>query len=140
MLSDIKTKSLKTISVKGGDVKHFLNFDDQCYKGFGEVYFSFINFGIIKGWKLHTKMTMNLVVPLGNVGFVFYDEENKLFVKYKIGENNYQRITVPPNIWFAFKGLSSKDNLVVNLADIKHDPNESKKAEISKFTYQWGDL
>ena len=140
MFSKIEINSIDTIAVNGGNVKHFLNSDDASYKGFGEVYFSFIDFGMIKGWKLHTKMTMNLVVPIGDVGFVFYDEVNKLFMKIKIGEKNYKRITVPPNIWFGFKGLCSNHNLVVNLADIKHDQNEARKLDISTFSYKWEEL
>ena len=140
MFSNIEINSLKTITVNGGNVKHFLNSNDESYKGFGEVYFSFVDFEMIKGWKLHTKMTMNLVVPIGNVGFVFYDQVNKVFMNYTIGEKNYKRLTVPPNIWFGFKGLSSNHNLVVNFADIKHDQNEAKKLEITKFSYNWGAL
>ena len=102
--------------------------------------FSFVDFEMIKGWKLHTKMTMNLVVPIGNVGFVFYDQVNKVFMDYTIGEKNYKRLTVPPNTWFGFKGLSSNQNLVVNFADIKHDQNEAKKSEITRFSYNWGAL
>ena len=140
MLSNIEINSLDIISVNGGDVKNFLKSDDLSYKGFGEVYFSLVDFGTIKGWKLHTKMTMNLVVPIGDVGFVFYDEVNKSFVNYKIGEKNYKRLTVPPNIWFSFKGLSKKQNLVVNFANIKHDQNEAKKLDISRFLYDWEEL
>ena len=47
---------------------------------------------------------------------------------------------MPPNIWFSFKGLSKKQNLVVNFANIKHDKNEAKKLDISRFLYDWEEL
>ena len=56
---------------------------------------------------------------------------NLLLDKYKIGENNYKRLTVSPNIWFGFKGIGKKINLVVNISDIVHDPKESKKLPIN---------
>ena len=140
MLSSIQITPLANISVEGGNVKHFLKSNDESFNGFGESYFSFIEFGKIKGWKLHTKMTMNLVVPIGNVLFVFYDKKNNSFTEYKIGEENYKRLTVPPNIWFSFRGIGKQTNLVVNISDIVHDPNESKKLPINEFLYSWENL
>ena len=32
----------------------------------------------IKAWKRHLKMTMNLIVPVGNVQFNFYDNQKYL--------------------------------------------------------------
>ena len=140
-MKDIITeKILQVIPVEGGDVRHFLKSDERSFNGFGEAYFSFIEKGRIKGWKLHTRMTMNLVVPVGEVGFVFYDEKTSSFQIFKIGSNNYKRLTVPPNIWFGFKGLGLYSNLVVNLSNIIHDPSESKKLERSKIKFDWDKL
>ena len=140
MSSLIKVEDLKTISVDGGDVKKFLRSNEESFCGFGEAYFSFIKKGKIKAWKLHTEMTMNLVVPVGEVGFVFYFEPSSSFEVFKIGTNNYKRLTVPPNIWFGFKGLGLYSNLVVNLSNIVHDPSEAKKSEISKIKFDWNKL
>lgn len=140
MKSNIQVHDLNIIPVEGGNVQHFLRSDESSFNGFGEAYFSFIEKGKIKGWKLHTRMTMNLVVPVGEVGFVFYVESDSSFQVLKIGTNNYKRLTVPPNIWFGFKGLGLYSNLVVNLSNIIHDPSESKKAEISKLKFDWNQL
>ena len=140
MKSNIQVHDLNIIPVEGGNVQHFLRSDESSFNGFGEAYFSFIEKGKIKGWKLHTRMTMNLVVPVGEVGFVFYTESNSSFQVLKIGTNNYKRLTVPPNIWFGFKGLGLYSNLVVNLSNIIHDPSESKKAEISRLKFDWNQL
>lgn len=131
---------LKVIPVDGGDVKHFIKANENSFCGFGEAYFSFIKNGKIKGWKMHTEMTMNLVVPVGEVGFVFYNEKSSSFQVFKIGENNYKRLTVPPNIWFGFKGIGLCSNLVVNLSNIIHNPSESKKSELSKIKFNWESL
>ena len=119
----ITVKDLKVIPVEGGDVKHFLRSDEKSFNGFGEAYFSFIEKGKIKGWKLHSKMTMNLVVPIGEVGFVFYIEEKSIFQVFRIGNNNYKRLTVPPNIWFGFLGLED-ENTIINFSNIIYDDNE----------------
>lgn len=57
------TTDLKKIDVAGGDVYHLIRADSVGYKSFGEVYISFVKPGINKGWKLHKRMTLNLIVP-----------------------------------------------------------------------------
>ena len=60
--------------------------------------------GSIKAWKQHIRITINLLVPVGTVCFVFYDSEGKSFLELKIGGHSYCRITVAPRIWFGFRG------------------------------------
>ena len=81
-------------------------------------------------------MQMNLIVPEGFVKFVFYDAKLNYFEECEIGIKNYSRITVAPGLWFAFKGLE-KRNLVMNIADIEHDPNECEKKDLLDIKYNW---
>ena len=138
MLDQITQTPLAKFEIDAGDVLHGIKIDDVGYKRFGEVYFSFIKLNAVKAWKLHKNMTLNLIVPIGSVRFVFIDP-NYLdqFKVIEIGESNYSRITVPPNIWFGFQGISCSSNMVVNVADIKHDPKESEKREMDDFRYKW---
>ena len=132
--------SLNRVRVTGGDVLHALKMTDDGFDGFGEAYFSMIEQGEIKGWKYHKRMTMNLIVPLGSVKFVFFDEKNSSnngFSETIIGLNNYSRITVSPKIWFAFQGNSSPLSMVLNIANIVHDPMESERLSIDELPYDW---
>ena len=133
-LQNIKILKLKKFPTDGGDVLHFIKDGDVGFKNFGEVYFSNVKYGKVKAWKKHLNMTMNLVVPVGEVKFVFHlpESKNKFRVE-NIGLSNYSRIIVPPGIWFGFKGLSKNNNLVSNLANIKHDPQESINVEKNFF-------
>ena len=110
---------------------------DKEFNKFGEVYFSWINYRCIKAWKKHNRMTLNLVVPLGSVMFVFHLPEQSEFREVEIGFSNYKRIIVPPGIWFGFKGLDKSKNLVSNFADIVHDPSESSNVSKEYFSYKW---
>ena len=80
-------------------------------------------------------MTMNLIVPIGNVQFIFYSEKGELLLNKTIGEHNYCRLTVPPNIWFGFKGLSNKDSLILNIADMLHNPEEVERKSLDSFPF-----
>ena len=73
-VDQIQVTPLKRIPVDGGDVLHAIKNGDLGYAGFGEAYFSIVELGTIKAWKRHLRMTLNLVVPVGQVIFVFVDE------------------------------------------------------------------
>tara|TARA_B100000767_G_C19685405_1_gene501524 strand:+ start:206 stop:616 length:411 start_codon:yes stop_codon:yes gene_type:complete len=134
MIEKIKEFKLKKFKLSKGDVLKGLNKNDKCFYGLGEVYFSFIKKNQIKGWKKHTKMKMNLFVPIGKVEFRFYSEKQRKFKKIIIGEKRYFRISVPNNICFAFKGLG-KTNLVMNVSNIIHTKNEAIKMKPNSIKF-----
>ena len=137
-LEDIHVTQLKRIPTVGGDVLHALKNSDYGFNGFGEVYLSWVEHGVIKAWKCHQHMTLNLVVPLGEISFVFHikDQEN-CFRTENIGEEKYVRLTVPPGIWFGFQGRGSSQSLLMNLADMVHDPDEVLRKKTSEIVYNW---
>ena len=137
LIDRIKITKLPIISSDLGNVMHILKKSDNSFFNFGEVYISEIYFNKIKAWKQHQTMIMNLVVPIGKVKFVFYDTLLNKFREEIIGPSNYSRITVPPKIWFGFKGLSDQKNIIINVSNILHDPNEQLTAPQEKFKYDW---
>jgi dTDP-4-dehydrorhamnose 3,5-epimerase len=136
-LTDIRVTPLQRITVSGGDVLHALKATEDGFCGFGEAYFSVIEYGIVKGWKRHTRMYMNIVVPVGMVRFVFYDDKKASFREEMMGVDRYVRLTVPPGIWFAFQGAAAQASYVLNIASIPHDPNEVERLSCSEIHYQW---
>ena len=114
-LTDILITPLSCIKTSGGDVLHVMKQSDVGYCGFGEAYISLVNGSAVKAWKRHKLMTMNVVVPVGQVKFVFRGENaygDDDFRVEEIGEDNYARITVPPGIWFGFQSFV---NMGVNM-------------------------
>jgi dTDP-4-dehydrorhamnose 3,5-epimerase len=124
---------LKRIVHPKGDVFHAMKASDPGFAGFGEAYFTTVYPGDTKGWKAHTRMHMNLVVPVGTVRFYLHDEQNGTTTVYEIGEHNYVRLTVPPGIWMAFSGVGDGLNLVLNLASIEHDPAEATNVPLETY-------
>ena len=135
-LNEICVTPLKRIPVTGGDVLHAMKKSDTGYVNFGEAYFSLVEFGAIKAWKRHLQMTLNLVVPIGEVHFVLIDSVG-LIREERIGEGHYARLTIPPGIWFGFQGVSKKIALLLNIADIEHSPDEVERKELSELEYDW---
>ena len=137
-LDEILVPPLERIPTGGGEVLHALKKSDIGFKEFGEVYFSWVEKGCIKAWKCHQRMTLNLVVPIGKVNFVFHStKEENSFRTENIGDERYVRLTVPPGIWFGFQGISAGHSLLMNFADLEHDPDEVERKPISAFSYDW---
>lgn len=125
-------------------VLHMLKATDPHFRRFGEIYFSCVYPGAIKGWHLHKRMTISYAVPVGMIKLALYDGRpgsptrgrlQELFV----GEENYCLVQVPPGIVNGFKGIGTQTAVVANCADIPHDPAEIVR--IDPFTtdipYRW---
>lgn len=136
-LAEIVLTPLAKIETAGGDVLHAMKQSDAGYAGFGEAYLSWVSAGSVKAWKCHTRMTMNLIVPLGRVRFVFHVDGGNEFRVEEIGADRYARITVPPGIWFGFQGLAVPHSLVLNIASIPHDPDEVQRRALTEISYGW---
>jgi len=125
---------LKKISHPNGDIFHAMKASDKNFLGFGETYFSSVKQNKIKGWKKHTKMTLNLIAAVGKIHIVVHD--NNSFFSVVLSKDNYQRLTVAPGLWVAFKGLTS-ENIILNISNIEHDPNESINLDLNSFHFDW---
>lgn len=144
IIKDIIVKPLKKIPDERGCIYHMLRCDDSFFEKFGEIYFSTVYPGVIKGWHLHREMTLNYAVIQGMIKLVLYDDRENSPTKGNlmelfIGGENYCLVKIPPNIWNGFKCIGNKLAIVANCATIPHDPNEIER--INPFTnnipYNW---
>ena len=140
----VELTPLKQIVHPKGDIYHCMKKSDQGFNGFGEAYFSTINCGDIKAWKRHTRMTLNFVVPVGAMKIVIYDDRpgsgtKGEFFQIVLSAENYQRITIAPNLWVGFSGVGEGLNLLLNIADLEHDPLEMDRLELSSIIYDWNE-
>ncbi len=140
MIKDVLITKLDVIDTPGGNVMHAMKESSTGYAGFGEAYFSQVEKGAIKAWKRHQKMTLNLVVPVGEIRFVLFDDRevsNTQFQEVIISKDNYCRLTVPPMIWMGFQGLSGAGSMLLNIANIEHNPHEVDKRNIEQIEFNW---
>ena len=128
---------LKKITNISGDVLHAMKATEKEFHGFGEAYFSVIKNKMIKGWKKHNVMTMNVIVPIGEAKFVFYSQETHEYRTEIIGSERYCRLTVLPGTWVAFQGLSERRSLILNVANIPHDSNEADTCGLQDIIFNW---
>ena len=140
MIKDVIVTHLDVINTLGGNVMHGIKSTSDGYAGFGEAYFSQIDKGAIKAWKRHKEMTLNLMVPVGEIRFILFDERkvsNTQFQEIVISKNNFCRLTVPPMILMGFQGLSDGGSMLLNIANIEHNVHEVDKKKIEQIEFNW---
>nr|WP_320148047.1 dTDP-4-dehydrorhamnose 3,5-epimerase family protein [uncultured Anaeromusa sp.] len=144
MIDGVKVTPLKQILDERGKIMHMMRCDSPDFSGFGEIYFSCIHPGAIKGWHIHKEMILNYAVPHGNIKFVLYDErvDSPTYGEVQeifLGPDNYCLVTVPPMVWNGFKGIGSELAIVANCSTIPHDPQEIDRLDPfdSRIPYDW---
>jgi len=142
-IDGVRITPLSIIDTQGGAIFHAMKASDQGYSGFGEAYFSSIEPKFIKGWNRHTEMVLNLVVPIGSVRFILYDDRenqdniNQFQEVILSMEDGFSRLTIPPMIWLGFEGLAKETSLVLNIANIEHSPEEIERKELDEINFNW---
>ena len=144
MIGGVEILPLRQFPDERGKVMHMLRADAPHFRGFGEIYFSTVHPGVVKGWHLHKKMVLSYAVPIGNIKLVLFDDRAGSPTKGKIqeiflGPDNYNLVIIPALIWNGFKGIGPGTALVANCASIPHDPEEIERLDPinSRIPYDW---
>ena len=126
-IDGVLIRSLKIIPDERGAILHGLR-KDTLPNEFGEVYFSRIYEGAVKGWHVHESLILNYICLQGMIKLVLFDMRIKSPTKGVIqeifmGEMNYCTVHIPPGIANGSKGLFQPYSLVANVASEPHNPN-----------------
>lgn len=129
MIDGVIVTSLKQILDERGKIMHMMRGDSTGFQGFGEIYFSCVHPGAIKGWHIHKEMVLNYAVPHGNIKFVLYDDRPTSSTRGEVqevfmGPDNYCLVTVPAMVWNGFKGVGKEMAIVANCTSIPHRTDE----------------
>ena len=144
MIEGVVITPLKQIVDERGKVMQMLRADAPVFRSFGEIYFSTVQPGAIKGWHIHSKMTLNYAVPHGLIKFVLYDDRAASSTRGQVqeiflGPEHYCLVTVPPLVWNGFKGVGNDAAIVANCASIPHDAAEIERRDPfdPSIPYDW---
>jgi dTDP-4-dehydrorhamnose 3,5-epimerase len=143
-IDGVRVTPLRRLADERGAVFHMLRVDSEVFESFGEIYFSMVYPGVVKGWHKHREMTLNYAVPVGMIKLVCYDDRpgsstHGSVAEIFTGELDYALITIEPGIWNGFKGIGDKPSLVANCATVPHSPNEIERLDpfSPDIPYDW---
>jgi dTDP-4-dehydrorhamnose 3,5-epimerase len=127
-----------------GTVFHMLKATDPHFRQFGEIYFSSVYRGVVKGWHRHREMTLNYACVFGRVKLALYDDRPGSPTRGELqevflGPDQHALAVVPPGVWNGFKGLSDPFALVANCCTHPHDPSRSDRLDpfAGGIPYDW---
>ena len=125
MIDGVSIRPLRRIPDERGTIMKMLEASDPEFRGFGEVYFSTVYPGVVKGWHRHPQTWVNYCVVHGMIKLVLVDlreasptyrETSELFM----GGQNYCLVQIPPGVWNGFKGVGTGVAMVCNVTDRTH--------------------
>ena len=144
IIEGVKIIPLRRIPDERGTIYHMLKSTDPHFIEFGEIYFSTIYPGIVKGWHKHREMTLNYACIFGRIKIALYDEREDSSTKGSLmeiflGSDNYSLVSIPPQVWNGFKGMTEPFAIVANCCTKPHDPARSTRLDPfnNHISYDW---
>lgn len=145
MIDGVLVVPLKRIPDERGTVLQMLKRTDPHFIEFGEIYFSKIYPGVVKGWHKHTEMTLNYACINGRIKLVLFDDREGSPTKGEVmevflGPDNHSLVQIPPGVWNGFKGMGSETAILANCCTHPHDPTRSLRLDPfdNDIPYDWG--
>jgi dTDP-4-dehydrorhamnose 3,5-epimerase len=144
LIEGLQVLPLRRIPDERGTIFHLMKRTDPHFQQFGEVYFSTIYPGVVKGWHRHQEMTLHYACPVGRIKLVVFDDRERSptrggLVEIYLGQDSYHLAIVPPEVWNGFKGMSEPFALVANCCTHPHDPARSSRLDPfeNHIPYSW---
>ena len=145
MIDGVRIVPRARIPDERGTVMHMLKATDPEFLAFGEIYFSTVYPGVVKGWHRHAEMTLNYVCVHGRIKLVLYDDREASPTRGEVmerflGPDDYSLVQVPPGVWNGFKGMGPEAAIVANCSTHPHDPTRSTRLDPfdNDIPYDWG--
>ncbi len=144
MIDGVQVIPLKRIPDERGTIFHMLRSTDPHFQQFGEIYFSTVYRGVVKGWHRHRDMTLNYACIDGRIKLVLYDDRDGSPTRGELqevflGPDHYALVIIPPGVWNGFKGMSEPHAIVANCSTHAHDPSRSDRLDPfeNDIPYDW---
>jgi dTDP-4-dehydrorhamnose 3,5-epimerase len=144
-IEGVQIVPLRRIPDERGTIYHMLRADDPHFVQFGEIYFTSVYAGVVKGWHKHREMTLNYACVFGRVKLVLYDDRLDsasagTVIEVFLGPDDHSLVTIAPGIWTGFKGLSQPFALIANCCTHAHDPSRTTRLDPfdNDIPYDWG--
>jgi len=146
MIQGVKTKQLKFIPDERGRLMEILRSDEEIFEKFGQLYMTTNYPGVVKAWHYHKKQTDNVCCVKGMIKMALYDSRDNSETKgeideFFIGEQNPMLISIPPEVYHGWKGMSGTESIVVSAPTEPYNHKEPDEYRLPPDTkeipYDW---
>jgi dTDP-4-dehydrorhamnose 3,5-epimerase len=144
IIAGVLVTPLRRIPDERGTIYHMLRHTDPHFTQFGEIYFTTLYRGVVKGWHKHREMTLNYACIFGRVKLVAFDDRSEslthgCLLEVFLGPDNYSLVTIPPGVWNGLKGMTEPYAIVANCSTHPHDPRLTTRLDPfdAHIPYSW---
>jgi len=129
---------LNYVDAVGGGILKILSSKSASYCQFGELYFSELDQGIFRGWKLHTKSDSFLFVIRGEASIHIVSSETTCeTINLTEVLTSQCALWLPHGITFGFKSVGTESLIIANFASEEYSSNEVERPELNFHTCDW---
>ena len=138
MSKKVKVYKSKQVIDERGKIILFAKKNSKFLIKYNELYCSEIRMGKVKAWRKHKKNYSLFVLVKGKIKIVYQEKENK-FDEIILSEEQSKIVSLPPNIWYGFKGLGDTDSIISNITSKPYSESEIERLDYNQFflNYDW---
>lgn len=145
-MEGVKIISLKKNINEKGFLMEVQGEKDSDFPGFGQVYITATNPGVIKAWYRHHKQLDQIALIKGEILLVLYDTRKNSpsynqFQEIRMTTKKPLLVQIPTMIWHGFKTLSNEPALLLHMNTHTYNfgnPDEDRiPLENNFIKYQW---
>ncbi len=145
MIDGVQIVPLRQIVDERGQVMHMLRADAPHFQEFGEIYFATVNPGAIKGWHIHTGMTLNYAVH--RTARSSWCCMTSAMARPRAARcrssswatRNYVLVRIPPKVWNGVKGFGADalHHRQLRQPSARSGGDRSARPVLDEIPYDW---
>jgi dTDP-4-dehydrorhamnose 3,5-epimerase len=134
-IPDVQVRDLELVPNERGHLLEIARNDDDWFPGFGQVYATSTEPGIIKGWYRHTHQADTLTLVSGHIRLVLFDDRTGSTSRgvtqtVEMGLDRPCLVVIPALIWHGFQNTGATPALIVHVNSVPFDfaePDEERR-------------
>lgn len=146
MIEGVVIEKVEAKADERGRLVELFRSDSPHAPGFGQVHLTTVYPGVVKAWHRHRDRTDVLYCVAGTIRLGLYDDRPGTSTpgelrEFFLGDHGPLRVTIPPGVWFGFKGVGTREALVVVLTDRLNNPRDPDEErldpQINDIPFDW---
>lgn len=137
-IEGVRTKPLKWLRDDRGRLMEILRCNDEIFKGFGQVYVTVVNPGVVKGWHFHKYQDDSFVPMAGQVRVGLYDAREGSPTKgaaaeYLLSPGDPYILQIPRGVVHGFECVGDVEAMVLNIPNMPYNHEHPDELRIHPF-------
>ncbi len=138
MIEGVRTKPLKWLRDDRGRLMEVLRCNDDIFRGFGQVYITCCNPGVVKGWHFHEHQDDSFIPLAGTLRVGLYDAREGSSTKgntaeYILKPEDPFILQIPRGVVHGFECIGETEAMVMNVPNMPYSREHPDELRIDPF-------